>query len=68
MDLMDQSIRSEQEAAQLCSKSILTGVPQIVTKGQTRMHRVRMVAAVAATLVLSAGFGMLLAIVKDRLS
>ncbi len=68
MDLMDQSIRSEQEAAQLCSKSILAGVPQIVTKGQTRMHGVRMVAAVAATLVLSAGFGMLLAIVKDRLS
>ncbi len=68
MDLMDQSIHSEQEAAQLCSKSILAGVPLIVTKGQARMHRVRMVAALAATLVLSAGFGVLLAIVKDRLS
>jgi succinoglycan biosynthesis transport protein ExoP len=68
MDLMDQSIRTEQEAAQLCSKSILAGVPLIVTKGQTRMHRVRMIAAVTVTLALSAGFGVLLAIVKDRLS
>jgi succinoglycan biosynthesis transport protein ExoP len=68
MDMMDQSVRSEQEAAQLFNKSILGGIPLIVTESQTRMHFVRMFGAVVATMVFSAGLGVLLAIVKDRLS
>jgi polysaccharide biosynthesis transport protein len=67
VEMSDESIRSEHEAAKIFKKTILAGVPLIVTEGQVRLTRLRAVAAVVATIVLSTGLGFVLSYVKENL-
>lgn len=61
VEMTDESVRSEREAARIMGKPVLVGIPRILSAEQNRRERLRTVAAVAATVVCATGLGLLIA-------
>lgn len=66
-EMNDESVRSENEAARIFGKPVLTGVPRIVSTRERRARRLRAVSMLAGTVVGSAAFGLALSFVAGRL-
>jgi polysaccharide biosynthesis transport protein len=66
VDLSDTSVRDEKEAAKILGAVTLASIPEIVSPKQLVMQRARIGAAVAATVLCSAGAGFLIALVSRR--
>jgi uncharacterized protein involved in exopolysaccharide biosynthesis len=64
VDFSDTSVRSEKEAVRILAAPALGGIPEIVSPGQLVIRKARIVAAVAATIVCSAGVGLLITFVS----
>jgi hypothetical protein len=62
VDMHDESVRSEAEAAQLLGKPVLSGIPQIVSVRERRARRLRAVGMLVGTAVVSSAFGLLLSV------
>jgi len=58
IDMSDESVRSEREAASILGKPIVGAIPRILTEAQRRQERFRMVGVLAGTVLCSllAGF------------
>ena len=67
VDLSDTAVRSEKEAARILAAPVLGGIPIIVSPSQLVLRKARIVAAVAVTIVCSAGAGMLISFVAGRI-
>jgi polysaccharide chain length determinant protein (PEP-CTERM system associated) len=63
VEMMDESVRSEREAAQILGKTVLAGIPQVLTPARVRLNRLRITGAITGTAVASAGFGFLISYV-----
>jgi polysaccharide chain length determinant protein (PEP-CTERM system associated) len=63
IEMMDQSVRSEHEAAHLLGIPVLAGVPQIYTETQIRSRTVRFALSAVAIALLSSGLGVLISMV-----
>jgi polysaccharide chain length determinant protein (PEP-CTERM system associated) len=59
-EMLDQSVRSEYEAAHLLGIPVLAGIPQIYTKAQMRSRKLRFALAAVATAYSSSGLGLLI--------
>lgn len=66
VELNDQCIRSEREAAQILGKSVLAGIPCIVSKRQRHWNQLRDAGTLAGTLVCSAGLGFVISYLAGR--
>jgi capsular polysaccharide biosynthesis protein len=64
VDFSDTSVRSEKEAARILAAPVLGGIPEIVSPRQLVIRKARIVTAVAATIVCSAGVGLLITFVS----
>ena len=67
MEMMDQSVRSEHEAAELLGIPVLAGIPQIYTRAQKISRHVRLVLAILLTASCSGGFGLVVSIVTRKM-
>ncbi len=67
VEITDESVRDEREAARITGKPVLVGIPRILTKRQRRQNRLRALGAVAATVICSAAFGLLISRVSDQI-
>ncbi len=66
-EIKEESVRSEAEAARICGKPILGGIPRIVSKQERLKTRWRAAGLVAGTLAGSAAIGLLFSFVSKRL-
>lgn len=60
VEMADESVRNEREAAKILGKPVLVGIPRMLTKQQRRWERVRALAVVAGTAVCSLALGLLI--------
>jgi len=58
IETSDQSVRNEREAAQIFGKTVLAGIPQILTAQQQTWNRWRGLSMIAGTVVGSAAIGL----------
>ena len=65
-EMSDESVRTENEAVSIFGKTILAGVPLIVSMEQRRTRRWQAIGMVAGTTVGSAIFGLLLSFLSGR--
>lgn len=63
VDLSDTAVRSEKEASRILAAPVLGGIPIIVSQSQLVLRKARLVAAIAATIVGSAGVGLIITFV-----
>jgi succinoglycan biosynthesis transport protein ExoP len=68
VEMADESVRSERQAAQILGKVVLTEIPYIRTKEQLRWKRMVAVGAVVGAIVFSAGLGLLISFLAGRVS
>jgi succinoglycan biosynthesis transport protein ExoP len=66
-EMMDQSVRSEHEAAHLLGVPVLAGIPQMYTEAEKRFRMVRFALATILTVCLSSGLGLLISFVTRKL-
>jgi len=66
VEMADECVRNEKEAAQLAGKGVLAGIPLIRTRGETLKLRWQVAAALAATVVVSGGLGYGISLVAKR--
>jgi succinoglycan biosynthesis transport protein ExoP len=67
IEMMDQSVRSEQEATQLLGVPVLAGIPLVCSKGQIRSRRIRFLLSAVAMVFCSSGLGLFISIVAGKL-
>lgn len=66
VEMNDESVRSENEAARLLGKPVLAAVPKLISAEERKSMRMRAAALVACTVVGSAGVGLLLSLFSGR--
>jgi polysaccharide biosynthesis transport protein len=66
-EMMDQSVRSEHEAAHLLGVPVLAGIPQTYTKVQIWSRKIRFTLAAITTVCFSSGLGVLISVVKRKM-
>jgi polysaccharide biosynthesis transport protein len=66
IDMSDESVRSESEAARLLGKPVLSGIPLLVSVKERTAMRFRVAGMLAGTLVGSLALGLLLSLVSGR--
>ena len=64
VELSDTAVRSEKEAARILGAAVLAGIPVIVSQRQLVMDKMRVAFAAAATIVCSAGAGLLITLIS----
>jgi len=62
VEMTDPSVRDEREAAAILGKSVIAGIPLIVTDSQASLKRMRVAATMVITVICSSGIGLLTAI------
>ena len=67
VEMADESVRSEHEAAQILGKIVLSEIPYIRTKEQVRWKRMAATGAVAGTILFSAALGLVISFLAGRL-
>jgi succinoglycan biosynthesis transport protein ExoP len=67
IEMMDLSVRSEHEAAELLGIPVLAGIPQMYTALEVRSRRIRFAVALVLTASLSSGLGMLISMVTRKI-
>lgn len=67
MEVMDQSVRSEHEAAELLGMPVLAGIPHIYTAAQLRSRRIKFAVAAILTASLASGAGVLISVVTRKI-
>jgi len=67
LEMLDQTVRSEQEAAHLLGLPVLAGIPQIYTQAQMRSRGVRFALAALLAAPLAAGLGLLVSVLGNKL-
>jgi uncharacterized protein involved in exopolysaccharide biosynthesis len=60
VEMADETVRSEKEATQIAGKSILAGIPEMLTRKQSTLNILRSAVAMAITIVISVGVGYVL--------
>jgi polysaccharide biosynthesis transport protein len=65
-EMNDESVRTEDEAAQIFGKAVMTGIPRIVSMKERRDSRVKAAGLIAGTVFGSIAIGFLLALVSGR--
>lgn len=68
IDLADESVRSETEAARLLGKPVLSGIPRMISVQERRLMRLQEAGMIVCTVVVSLGIGLLLSMITGRLS
>jgi hypothetical protein len=66
IDMTDESVRTEAEAARIFGKPVLSGIPRIVSAHELRVSRLRVIAALTGTVIVSAVLGFLVSMVSGR--
>jgi protein tyrosine kinase modulator len=66
-EMMDQSVRTEHEAANLLGIPVLAGIPQMYTAVEVRLRRIRFALALILTASLSCGLGLLISVVTRKI-
>jgi len=66
-EMNDETVRTENEAAQIVGKRVLAGIPHIVSTEESRRRKWKAVAMVTGTFAGSATIGVLLAILSRGL-
>ena len=66
-EMMDQSVRTEHEAANLLGIPVLAGIPQMYTAVEVRLRRLRFALALILTASLSCGLGLLISVVTRKI-
>jgi succinoglycan biosynthesis transport protein ExoP len=66
LEMLDQTVRSEHEAAHLLGLPVLAGIPQIYTVAQTRSRGIRFVLAVLLAAPLSSGLGVCVSVLLRK--
>jgi len=66
-EMMDQSVRSEHEAAHLLGFPVLAGIPQTYSKVQMRSRKLRFTVAAILTICFSSGLGVLISVVTRQM-
>jgi uncharacterized protein involved in exopolysaccharide biosynthesis len=66
-EMMDQSVRTEHEAANLLGIPVLAGIPQMYTAVEMRLRRIRFALALILTASLSCGLGLLISVVTRKI-
>jgi succinoglycan biosynthesis transport protein ExoP len=67
IEMMDQSVRSEQEATQLLGVPVLAGIPLVCSEDQIRSRRMRFLLSAVAMVFCSSGLGLFISIVAGKL-
>jgi protein tyrosine kinase modulator len=67
VEMSDETVRSESEAARLLGKPVLSGLPRLISAQERRLSRLRAAGILAGTVVGSFALGMLLSLVAGRL-
>ena len=67
-EMTDRSIREECEATSILDKSVIAGIPLIVSKHQARKQQMLAACAVASTIILSSGLGLVVSYFMKRLA
>jgi succinoglycan biosynthesis transport protein ExoP len=67
VEMTDESIRSEKEAAQIFGKAVLAGIPHIWLTREHRLKRLQAVGALATTVAVAVGLGALASYLTGRL-
>lgn len=67
IEMMDLSVRSEHEAAELLGIPVLAGIPQIYTALEVRSRRIRFAVALILTVSLSCGVGVVISLVTRQI-
>jgi succinoglycan biosynthesis transport protein ExoP len=67
IEMMDRSVRSEQEATALFGIPVLAGIPQMYTAAQLRSRGMRFALAAILTASLSSGLGMLITVLTRKI-
>jgi polysaccharide biosynthesis transport protein len=65
-EMNDESVRTEDEAARIFGKAVMSGIPRIVSAKERRDSRVRAAGLIAGTVLGSVAVGFLLAVVSGR--
>jgi polysaccharide chain length determinant protein (PEP-CTERM system associated) len=60
VEMADETVRNEKEATQIAGKSVLAGIPEMLTRKQSTLNILRSVVAMAITVVVSVGVGYVL--------
>ena len=67
IEMMDLSVRSEHEAAELLGIPVLAGIPQMYTAAEVRSRRIRFVLAAILTASLSSGLGIFISVLTRKI-
>jgi len=67
IEMMDLSVRSEHEAAELLGMPVLAGIPQMYTALEVRSRRIRFALALILTASLSCGLGVLISVITRKI-
>jgi len=67
VEMNDESVRSESEAAQILNKPVLSGIPEIVSRGERVARRWRAASVLVGTAAGSFAVGMVLSFLSGRL-
>jgi len=67
LEMLDQTVRSEHEAAHLLGLPVLAGIPQIYTKAEMRSRGMRFFLAALLAAPLSSGLGLLVSVLMKKL-
>jgi uncharacterized protein involved in exopolysaccharide biosynthesis len=68
IDISDESVRSETEAARLLARPVLSGIPKMVSLEDRRSLQLRAAGMLAGTVVASFAIGLLVSLVVGRFS
>jgi polysaccharide chain length determinant protein (PEP-CTERM system associated) len=66
VEMNDESVRTEHEAARIFGKPVLGGIPRIISAQERHALRLRMAGVLAGTIVASAALGILISIATRR--
>jgi succinoglycan biosynthesis transport protein ExoP len=66
VEMTDPTVRDEREAATILGKSVMAGIPLIVTDSQAFVKRMRTTGAMAITVICSSGVGLLVSYFMKR--
>lgn len=67
IEMMDESVRTEHEAAELLGIPVLAGIPQMYTAAEVHTRRMRLGLATVLTAAVSSGLGLLISIVTHKI-
>ena len=66
VEMNDETVRTENEAARIVGRPVLSGIPRLVSDQEKKVKRLRTIGMIAGTVVGSAAMGLLLSLVTRR--